>query len=231
MTRSRFLAFLILLVLGFVRQSAAAIDLQFLASNIPYPVDIADAGDGSHRLFLVSQNGRVWIFDGSAVLSTPFLDISSLVTFVHDERGLLGLAFHPDYSRNGFFYVHYTDTAGNTMVARYQVSSAPNLADPASGTIILTQDQPQNNHKGGQLRFGPDGFLYVALGDGGGGNDSLNTLLGKFAPEYPPPNHMNYALMQVFGGERFTPVFIYRAFASFLGVLSVFFLVSAEISR
>ena len=166
------------------RPATAEIELQLVTSGVAHIVDIQHAGDGTSRLFLVSQSGQIRIWNGSQVLATPFLDISSRVSF-GGERGLLGLAFHPDYDANGFFYVNYTDTAGNTVIARYRVSSNANVADPASATTVLTQDQPFSNHNGGQLRFGPDGFLYIALGDGGPGGDpqdkgqSLNTLLGK----------------------------------------------------
>ena len=155
-----------------------------MAGGIPFLVGIEHAGDGSGRLFLVSQPGRILIYDGTQVLPTPFLDLSSLVLCC-GEQGLLGLAFHPSYTNNGFLYVNYINRSGNTVIARYHASADPNVADPGSGTILLTQQQPFANHNGGQLRFGPDRFLYIALGDGGSGGDPLNsgqslsTLLGK----------------------------------------------------
>jgi glucose/arabinose dehydrogenase len=161
---------------------AAALDVQIVASGIPYLVDIQHAGDS--RLFLVSQAGRIHVWDGAQVLPTAFLDLSAIVRF-NGEQGLLGLAFHPQYVKNGFFYVNYVNTGGSTVIARYSVSGNPNVADPQSGSPVLTQAQPFTNHKGGQLRFGSDGYLYVALGDGGSSGDPqnngqrLNTLLGK----------------------------------------------------
>ena len=160
--------------------------LQQVAAGFSSPLGIANARDGSNRLFVVQQGGQIRIISGTAVLATPFLNITSLV-LSGGERGLLGLAFHPDYANNGFFYVNYTRAGdGATVIARYQRSATnPNVADPASATILLTVAQPFANHNGGQLNFGPDGYLYIALGDGGSGNDpgdraqNLSTLLGK----------------------------------------------------
>jgi glucose/arabinose dehydrogenase len=155
-----------------------------VAAGLRFPVGVTHAGDGTGRLFILEQTGRVVVHDGSQVLPSPFLDVSALVSCC-GERGLLGLAFHPRYAANGLFYVNYTNTAGDTVIARYQVSGDPNLADPASAQILLTVGQPFANHNGGQLAFGPDGFLYIALGDGGSGDDpgnraqNLGTLLGK----------------------------------------------------
>ena len=174
----------LLLLFGPASWAAVAIHPELVVSGLSNPVGITNAGDGSGRLFIVLQGGRFVIFDGMQVLSSPFLDISSLVSF-GGERGLLGLAFHPDYAANGFFYVNYTNTAGETVIARYSVSGDPNLADPASAKILLTASQPFANHNGGQLQFGPDGYLYIGLGDGGSGGDpqnngqNLGTLLGK----------------------------------------------------
>jgi len=151
----------------------ATIDAQFVAGNLESLVDIQHAGDGSGRLFLVLQGGLVRIYDGTQVLATPFLDVSALTSLV-GERGLLGLAFHPDYPSNGLLYVHYTDTAGDTVLARYRVSADPDIVDPGTASTLLTLAQPFGNHNGGQIRFGPDGFLYIALGDGGSGGDPLD---------------------------------------------------------
>ena len=144
---------------------------------------ITHAGDG--RLFLTLQAGTIRIWDGTQVLPTPFLDLSAQVSCC-GERGLLSTAFHPSYAGNGFFFVDYTDGNGDTVVARYRVSSNDaNRADPASGVTLLTIGQPFANHNGGQLQFGPDGFLYIGMGDGGSGDDpdcraqSDATLLGK----------------------------------------------------
>jgi glucose/arabinose dehydrogenase len=156
---------------------------QLVVGGIPYLVGIEHPGSGS-RLFLVSQSGQIRIWTGSELLSTPFLDLTSLTTF-GGEQGVLGLAFHPSYDVNGFFYVFYTNLEGSVVIARYHVSADPNIADASSGVILLTVPQPFGNHKGGQIRFGPDDYLYIALGDGGSGGDpnnngqSLNTLLGK----------------------------------------------------
>jgi glucose/arabinose dehydrogenase len=163
------------------------VTLQPVASGLVAPVDITHAGDGSGRLFVVEQGGRIRIVSGGQVLATSFLDISSLLQTSGTEQGLLGLAFHPSYATNGFFFVDYTrQIDGATVIARYKRSATDaNLADPASAAILLTIAQPYANHNGGGLRFGPDGFLYIGMGDGGSGNDPENraqdlaTLLGK----------------------------------------------------
>lgn len=155
-----------------------------VAAGIAAPTDIQNAGDGSGRLFLVQQAGVIRILRNGAVLTQPFLDIGARVSCC-GERGLLGLAFPPGYGVSGRFYVNYTNTAGNTVIAQYRVSANPDMADPASEIILLTIPQPFANHNGGQLRFGPDGYLYIATGDGGSGGDPqnngqrLDTLLGK----------------------------------------------------
>src|SRR5688572_24974038 len=148
------------------------------------PVAITHAGDS--RLFITEQSGRVVIHDGTAVLPVPFLDIRSIVGDNQNEQGLLSVAFHPNYSSNGYFFVNYTDLSGDTVVARYSVSPVdPNRADPNSARIILEINQPYSNHNGGQLQFGPDGYLYIGMGDGGAGGDpenraqNLGSLLGK----------------------------------------------------
>ena len=160
-----------------------SVSLQTLATGLSSPTAIATAGDT--RLFIDLQGGRIVIWDGSQILPTPFLDIHSLVG-TSSERGLLGLAFHPQYAQNGLFFIDYTDTSGNTVIARYHVSAGnPNLADAASGVTLLHITQPFANHNGGQLQFGPDGYLYIGMGDGGGTGDpdcraqSDATLLGK----------------------------------------------------
>jgi uncharacterized protein (TIGR03437 family) len=158
---------------------------ELFAQDLDRPVSITHAGDGSGRLFIVGQGGTIRVHDGQRLLPAPFLDISNRATDSGSERGLLGLAFHPDYEQNGFFYVNYTDPAGNTVIARYQVSSAANVANPASETVLLRQEQPFSNHNAGELQFGPDGYLYFGLGDGGDGGDpgnraqNLSLLLGK----------------------------------------------------
>lgn len=149
------------------------------------PVHIAGAGDGSNRLFVVEQGGRIRISDHGVVLPTPFLDIRDRISCC-GERGLLSVAFPPGYAAKGYFYVDYTDLNGNTVVARYHVSADPNVADPSSEQIVLAIAQPYPNHNGGQLAFSPrDGYLYIGMGDGGSGGDPENRaqnpqeLLGK----------------------------------------------------
>ncbi|MEP7155875.1 MAG: PQQ-dependent sugar dehydrogenase [Betaproteobacteria bacterium] len=172
----------------------ADIKLVPFASGFTLPVDIANAGDGSQRMFVVEQIGRIRSVKNGFVQPTtaPFLDLQSIVQY-GGERGLLGLAFHPNYASNGQFFVYYTSKArnglstGDIVVERYtRRSDDPTLADPASALRILTIAHTINdNHNGGSMRFGPDGFLYIGVGDGGGGGDpfgsgqNLNSLLGK----------------------------------------------------
>jgi glucose/arabinose dehydrogenase len=155
------------------------------------PLGLQDPGDDSNRLFVVEQTGKILVFENSASVtnSTVFLDLSDKITKSNirgNEEGLLGLAFHPDYGNDGTFFVDYTaDTPRRTVIARYSVSAAnPDVADPSSERIILEVEQPYQNHNGGQLQFGPDGYLYIGMGDGGSGGDpqgngqNLSTLLG-----------------------------------------------------
>ena len=152
------------------------------------PVGILSPGDGSNRLFVIEQAGTIQVFENSRNVTTSkiFLDIRDRVLY-SGEQGLLGLAFHPNYRQNGYFYVNYVaDNARRTVIARYSVTAAdPNQADRNTELILLEVAQPFANHKGGQLAFGPDGYLYIGLGDGGSAGDplgnaqSLNTLLGK----------------------------------------------------
>jgi glucose/arabinose dehydrogenase len=148
------------------------------------PVHITHAADGSGRLFVVEQSGRIRIIKGSGTLPVPFLDISDRVSCC-GEQGLLSVAFPPDYAIKGHFYVNHTNLSGDTVVARYRVSADPDVADAATEEILLTIAQPFANHNGGQLAFGPDGYLYIGTGDGGSGGDPLNNgqntdvLLGK----------------------------------------------------
>jgi len=152
-------------------------------TGLSSPVDLQAPPGDTARIFIVEQTGLVRIARNGALLPRPFLDVSSLLSG-GSEQGLLGLAFHPQYATNGRFYIHYTNTAGDTRLAAYHVSSDPDSADPAA-TPLLSVDQPYSNHNGGQIAFGPDGYLYMALGDGGSGGDplgngqSLTTLLGK----------------------------------------------------
>ena len=160
------------------------VSLERIARGLERPVSLAHAGDGSGRLFIVQQGGEVLVHDGREVLPKPFLDLSELVSCC-GERGLLDIAFHPDYAQSGLLFVHYSDRDDDTVIARYRVSEDPNAADPASAEILLRAEQPYSNHNGGQMDFGPDGYLYISLGDGGSGGDpgnraqDLGTLLGK----------------------------------------------------
>lgn len=171
--------------------STAAVNLALetivAPGDLQQPVDVANAGDD--RLFVVERAGRIRVVEShGTVREEPFLDIRDRVEWQSgSERGLLGLAFHPNYPTNGLFYVNYTAKPdGDTQIARFEVTSDPDLADSESETILLTVAQPYANHNGGDLAFDPhDGYLYVALGDGGSGNDPGNRaqdpgeLLGK----------------------------------------------------
>jgi glucose/arabinose dehydrogenase len=147
------------------------------------PVVVANAGDD--RLFVVEQRGVIWIVQDGIRSTEPFLDIRSRVVDRGNEQGLLGLAFHPRYTENGYFYLDYTGTGGATHIARYQVIGDPNRADASRETLLLRIDQPYANHNGGVLAFGPDGHLFIGVGDGGSAGDPqgnaqrLDTLLGK----------------------------------------------------
>ena len=158
------------------------------ADGFSNPVEMQNVGDD--RLFIVEKRGVIEILQLDGTTNpTPFLDIQSIVLTPggnYDERGLLGLAFHPDYINNGYFYVNYIDNFGNTQISRFSVSTSdPNIADPDSEFQILEVEQPYTNHNGGCLRFGPEGYLYIGLGDGGSAGDpenrsqNLQTLLGK----------------------------------------------------
>lgn len=155
-----------------------------VAQGLDSPLAVVHAGDGSGDLFIVEQQGRILLYRGGALLAAPFLDIRARVGCC-GERGLLGLTFHPDYANNGEFFLNYTDTAFNTVVARYRAAPDGLSADPAGEQVLLRVEQPFSNHNGGQLAFGPDGYLYVGLGDGGSGGDPGNnaqnpdSLLGK----------------------------------------------------
>jgi glucose/arabinose dehydrogenase len=171
------------------------VDLQLVTDNLTSPITLVEAPDGSHRLFVVDQIGKIWIIKANGTkLSTPFIDVSSKIVSLspgYDERGLLGLAFHPDYKNNGKFYLFYTAPpppggptveTGNTglpktwnnltRISEFKVSpSDDNMADMGSERVILEEPHPQGNHNGGTIAFGPDGFLYISIGDGGNKND------------------------------------------------------------
>ena len=153
--------------------SPLPVALQEVASGLAFPLYLA-APPGDARLFIVEKGGRIRIVKDAALLATPFLDLSGQVS-TGREQGLLGLAFPPDYATSGRFFVHYTDPAGDTRVSSFQVSADPDVADPATESVVLAVDQPFDNHNGGQIVFGPDGYLYIGLGDGGGANDPSGT--------------------------------------------------------
>lgn len=145
---------------------------ELVAGNFDSPLLVTNAGDGSGRLFVAEQPGRIMIVQDGVTVPEPFLDITDLVPrFTYSggytEQGLLGVAFDPDYETNGRFFVSYSNLAGDSVIARYKVSDDPNRADPASAVILLEVDQPFEDHNGGNLVFGPDGYLYIGFGDGG----------------------------------------------------------------
>lgn len=174
---------------------ARDVDLQVVADNFVSPITLDEAPDGSHRLFVVDQVGKVWIIGASGQrLSQPFIDVSSKIVSLrpfYDERGLLGLAFHPDFRTNGKFYLYYTAPpppggpdvqTGNTglpmtwnnlgRISEFRVSSSnPDLADMSTERVLLELPHPQANHNGGTIAFGPEGYLYISIGDGGNKND------------------------------------------------------------
>jgi glucose/arabinose dehydrogenase len=166
---------------------AQALSLELIASGLPSPVGLRNAGDGSNRLFIVNQGGTISIYKNGQVLTTPFLDVTSKTVYDGAERGLLGLAFDPNYVTNGFFYIYYTSQPSAVVtISRFSVSANPNVADPNSEVVLKTQTHSDfPNHNGGSLLFGPDGCLYAGIGDGGSGGDpnnnaqNLGTLLAK----------------------------------------------------
>jgi glucose/arabinose dehydrogenase len=193
--------FLILSVLGY----SQTISLQSFGTGFVSPVEITNAGDS--RLFVVQKGGLIRILNADGTVNaTPFLNLSAFVS-TNSERGLLGLAFHPNYATNGYFFVNYTNLAGNTVIARYTVNASnPNIANTTE-TILMTITQPFANHNGGTIKFGPDGYLYIGMGDGGSGGDpgnraqNINENLGKMlridvntttAPFYSSPNSNPY---------------------------------------
>ncbi len=188
-----------------------------VASGLTLPDWITHAPGDYQRIFILEKPGRIRIVKDGVLLATSFLDINSIVgggTSVSDERGLLGLAFHPNYDSNGYFYVYYTNNSNNTVVARYTVSADPDIADLGSAQQVLSVVQPQTNHNGGWTAFGPDGYLYISLGDGGGaddddaghtvgvgnGQDITDNLLGKMlrvdinGDDFPGDSTKNYAI-------------------------------------
>ncbi|HEY6727555.1 MAG TPA: PQQ-dependent sugar dehydrogenase, partial [Polyangiaceae bacterium] len=193
-----------------------------VADDFTRPLLVTFAPGDPTRLFVVEQGGTIRVIEDGVTAEEPFLDLTANVETQGNEQGLLGLAFHPDYADNGRFYVNYTANAGvpditanGTMVVEYTVSDDPNVAEGESERVILTQGQPARNHNGGMLAFGPDGYLYIGLGDGGGSNDprengqDLSIKLGKMlridvdasdAGEYgiPSGNMPSPALPEIF---------------------------------
>jgi len=167
-----------------ISPAALGITLSKVASGLKSPLFVTNAGDGSGRLFIVEKGGKIKILTGGSVLPTPLLDIRTRVS-KDGERGLLGLALHPDYVTNGKFYVYYTNLKGQIVIAQFHRSATdPNRASTAA-TVLIRISKPFSNHNGGTLAFGPDGYLYAGTGDGGGAGDpgnrsqSLQSLLGK----------------------------------------------------
>lgn len=167
-------------------QSTAAlttIRLEKIGEGFHSPVYVTSP-PGDSRLFVVEQAGRIRVMKNGRTLPVPFLDIASSVSS-GGERGMLSMAFHPDYRTNGWFFVNYTDRNGDTHIERFKVSSNPDVADASTARLILKVDQPYSNHNGGLVMFGPDGMLYIGMGDGGSGGDphgngqNPRALLGK----------------------------------------------------
>jgi hypothetical protein len=158
--------------------------MQNFATGFNEPLFVTHAGDD--RIFVVEKAGKIYILNQQGQrIATPYLNIDPRVNSTASERGLLGLAFHPDYKQNGYFFVNYTNSSGSTVVSRFSVTADSNVADPNSEEILLTISQPYSNHNGGCIKFGPDGYLYIGMGDGGSGGDpgnrsqNPNELLGK----------------------------------------------------
>ncbi len=180
-----------------------------VANGLSRPVFVTHAPGDFQRIFIVEQTGGIRILRNGVPLEPPFLNLDPISLYRGDERGLLGLAFHPNYPTNGQFFINYIDNAGNTVIARYHVSADPNIADP-NGEIVLTYDQPFTNHKGGWMSFGPDGYLYIASGDGGwvsvpnpdpfNNAQDIHKLLGKLlridvnGDDFPEDASRNYAI-------------------------------------
>lgn len=162
---------------------ASDLKLELIDDSLQNPVDLVSPPDDA-RLFVLEQVGRVRVIEKDKLREKPFLDLVSKIAS-GGERGLLGMAFHPQYQKNGRFFVHYSDLRGDTQISEFVASSDPNLANAQSERSLLQVKQPFSNHNGGQIAFGPDGFLYISLGDGGAGGDpynngqNLGSLLGK----------------------------------------------------
>lgn len=146
--------------------------LQLVASGLTQPLYVTQSAGDTSRLFVVEQTGRIRVIRNGTLLTTPFLDVSSLISTRGFEQGLLSVAFHPNYANNGQFVIDYTDLADNIQIVRYTVSTDPDIANPGSAQTILSVSHPTfTNHNGGLVRFGPDGYLYIGVGDGGSDGD------------------------------------------------------------
>jgi len=189
----------------------AQVTTKLIAGGLTRPL-WAGAPDGDERVFIAQKGGQIRILQNGQVLTRNFLGLGGKVS-TGSEQGLLGVAFHPNFENNRFFYVNYTDLDGNTVVSRFTVTADPNVADLASETPIFSITQPFDNHNGGDLHFGPDGYLYIFLGDGGSGDDpgcraqKLNLRLGKIlridvdsgTPYAIPPTNPFRGVPGVFG--------------------------------
>ena len=169
----------------FAGTGASALDFSLVVKDLDQPVDVAFPDDASERMFIVEKGGLIKIYSGGKIFAGPYLDVREKVS-TQMEQGLLGMAFHPDFKENRKLFVYYTDKVGDSVLARYQTELAnPNVVSIDSEKILLRVRQPFANHNGGCIRFGPDGFLYIGLGDGGGSGDpnlaaqNLGSLLGK----------------------------------------------------
>jgi len=165
--------------------SATAFDWVVVAGGLRRPTDLADPNDGSGRLLVLEQPGLIRVIAEGQLLERPFLDLTDRVGANSSEQGLLGIALDPAYAENGIFYLNYTDKNGNTVVSRFRRAADGQSGDPQSEQVLLYVEQPYANHNGGDLEFGPDGYLYIGLGDGGSAGDpqrraqNNQTLLGK----------------------------------------------------
>lgn len=187
-------------LLPFSVTMAQKVKLQLVTDQVASPVCMAVPGDGSNRQFVLQKEGKVWVIEDGKFLSTPFIDVSSEMVKInpaYDERGLLGMAFHPQFSKNGKFYLYYSAPAANagrgknhkSVISEFRVAKpGDNTASLSTRRTVMEFDQPESNHNGGDIIFGPDGYLYIATGDGGGGGDrhgstgngqNLGSLLGK----------------------------------------------------
>ncbi len=213
----RMLAWITIAIGSAVAAAQTPITLQTVATGLERPIYVTHAPGDYSRIFVIEKRGRIRIVKDGTLLATPFLDMDAEVgggTSTGDERGLLGLAFHPNYQSNGLFYVYYTRNNGNTAVAQYSVTANPDVADASSNLRMIVMVQPQTNHNGGWIEFGPDGYLYIATGDGGGGGDDdpghtdgvgnsqdiTDNLLGKIlrididGDDFPELPNTNYAV-------------------------------------